>query len=178
MGRSRFKLQEKEYPYFITCSVIEGVSLFSDSELARIILESLQFIQQHKGVLVFGYVIMGNHIHAVIQADDLGEVIKSFKSYTAKLIVKSLEARRRLIVLKKLRFHKKKHKTQSEYQLWQEGVHPKQVNSSIKMISMLEYIHNNPVKAGYVDNPIHWRYSSARNYRGETGLIDISLYAG
>ena len=31
----------------------------------------------------------------------------------------------------------------------------------------------NPVKRGYVDEPAHWRYSSARNYQGQAGLIPI-----
>ena len=66
----------------------------------------------------------------------------------------------------------------SEYQVWQEGVHPKQINSPQKMIKCLEYIHNNPIKAGYVDDPEHWRYSSARNYNSNNGLIDITVFEG
>ena len=37
----------------------------------------------------------------------------------------------------------------------------------------LEYMHNNPVKRGYVDEPVHWRYSSARNYAGKAGLAKV-----
>ncbi|HEV7999545.1 MAG TPA: hypothetical protein VGP63_06685 [Planctomycetaceae bacterium] len=41
------------------------------------------------------------------------------------------------------------------------------------MWQKLEYIHNNPVARGYVDDPLHWRYSSARNYAGLPGLIEV-----
>ena len=41
------------------------------------------------------------------------------------------------------------------------------------MRQKLEYMHNNPVKRGYVDEAVHWRYSSARNYAGLRGLIDV-----
>ncbi len=40
----------------------------------------------------------------------------------------------------------------------------------------MEYIHNNPVKKGYVDDPLHWRYSSARNYFGKEGIIEIERF--
>jgi hypothetical protein len=39
----------------------------------------------------------------------------------------------------------------------------------------LDYIHNNPVERGYVDEAEHWRYSSARNYAGEEGLISVEV---
>ena len=41
------------------------------------------------------------------------------------------------------------------------------------MVQKLDYMHNNPVERGYVDEPAHWRYSSARNYLGLPGLIQV-----
>ncbi|MGZ8182658.1 MAG: hypothetical protein ACXWT1_11900 [Methylobacter sp.] len=41
------------------------------------------------------------------------------------------------------------------------------------MRQKLDYIHQNPVKRGYVDQSEHWRYSSARNYAGQAGLIEV-----
>ena len=90
----------------------------------------------------------------------------------------SLEERGRVLLLKKLSFHKKLYKRQSTYQVWQEGGHAKQIDSAKKMISCLEYIHYNPVKAGVVDVAEHWRYSSARNYKSLSGLIKVSIYEG
>jgi hypothetical protein len=68
---------------------------------------------------------------------------------------------------------KMRHKIDQRYQLWQEGSHPEQIQSDEMMIQKLEYMHYNPVRRGYVDDPTHWRYSSARNYAGLTGLIDV-----
>ena len=76
--------------------------------------------------------------------------------------------------MKELAFYKIKHKVDSQYQFWQEGTHPKQILNEEMMRQKLDYIHYNPVKRGYVDLPEHWRYSSARNYAGQTGLIEIS----
>ena len=176
MGRSRFTFHETHYPYFITCSVLDGVALFSDPELVKIVLNSLSFIQTEWAVKLYGYVIMENHCHLVLQSEKPSEHIRNFKSFTAKKMILSLQDRGRTLILEKLKFHKKLHKHQSIHQVWQEGVHAKQIDSDEKMDKVLEYIHFNPVKAGYVDDPVHWRYSSARNYMGQEGLIPVSFF--
>lgn len=73
-------------------------------------------------------------------------------------------------------FYKKAHKKNTTYQLWQEGIQPKLIQDDKTMIQKIEYIHNNPVKRGYVDDGVHWRYSSARDYFGGVGLIDIEKF--
>jgi len=176
MGRSRFRFHETHYPYFITCSVLDGIALFSDTELAKIVLNSLSYIQTEWSVTLYGYVIMENHCHLVLQSGKPSGHIRNFKSYTAKKIITSLQNRGRTLILEKLRFHKKLHKHQSIHQVWQEGVHAQQIDNDVKMSQVLEYIHFNPVKAGYVDDPVHWRYSSAGNYMGMDGLIPVSLF--
>jgi hypothetical protein len=79
-------------------------------------------------------------------------------------------------LLTRLRFAKRAHKTDREYQFWQEGIHAEMVFSEAIMLEKLTYIHNNPVKRGYVDRAEHWRYSSARNYEGQVGLIDVNAW--
>ncbi len=75
-----------------------------------------------------------------------------------------------------LSFYKKAHKEDREYQLWQEGIQPKLIQSDAMMIERINYIHNNPVKRGYVDEGEQWRYSSARNYDGCEGLIKVEKF--
>ena len=99
--------------------------------------------------------------------------MQSFKSYTARQMLDLLERHSAEVLLRQLRAHKLPHKTQSEYQVWQEGSKPKQIQNDEIMWQKLEYMHNNPVKRGYVDDPLHWRYSSARNYAGQAGLIEV-----
>jgi putative transposase len=76
-------------------------------------------------------------------------------------------------VLELLALFKQAHKTESQYQVWEEGSHPQLIESETVMRQKLDYIHQNPVKRGYVDLPEHWRYSSARNYLGQEGLIEV-----
>ena len=60
------------------------------------------------------------------------------------------------------------------YQFWQEGVHPEWIQNEAMSRRKVEHIHQNPVKRGYVDRTGYWRYSSARNYAGPEGLLEVS----
>jgi len=77
------------------------------------------------------------------------------------------------VLLQQLRALKLRHKKESTYQVWQEGSHPQQIRDDEMMWQKIEYIHNNPVVRGYVDDPPDWRHSSARNYAGRRGLIEV-----
>ena len=107
MGRSRFKFYEPYYPYIVTCSILDGISLFSDPELANIVLSSLEFLQAEASITLYGYVLMENHMHMAIESEQPSQILKNFKSYTAKRMIESLEERGRVLLLKKLSFHKK-----------------------------------------------------------------------
>jgi putative transposase len=115
--------------------------------------------------------VLENHLHLIAQSPDLPAEIASFKSWTAKRLLEVLKKQRAERILKQLAFYKKAHKQDREYQVWEEGSHPEQ--SHTMMRQKIEYIHQNPVKRGYVDNPVHWRNSSARIYAGETGALNI-----
>ncbi len=72
-------------------------------------------------------------------------------------------------------FTKKKYKKDSEYQVWQEGFHPQIITSEEVLKQKVEYIHNNPVRNGVVEEAEHWIYSSAKNYLCKEGCIEIDL---
>lgn len=178
MGRSRYKVHEDHYPYFLTSSIIEGIPLFKEPGIVKFILDGLVFPQTERGVELNAYVIMENHIHLVAKGDDLAKHIRNFKSFTAHQIIKFLKVYKKVQTLEKLKRAKLNHKAESEHQVWQEGSHPKQLFTNEMMIQKVEYTHYNPVKRGYVDDPVHWRYSSARNYVGKEGLISVSIFVG
>ena len=122
---------------------------------------------------MLGYVILENHLHFVAAAEDLSKEVRDFKSYTAKRLIALLKQAGAETLLDELRFYKLRHKLDQEFQLWQEGSQPKEIAGDEMLRQKLEYMHFNPVKRGYVDDPVHWRYSSARNYAGQSGLIEV-----
>ena len=174
MARSRYRVLGSS-PHFVTCSTVNWIPLFSKPELVLILLDSLQFLQNQQRIVLHGYVIMENHLHMIASAENLSKEIRTFKSFTARSSIDWLtEHQPRSYWLRCMESARLSHKTGQRYQMWQEGFHPKMVCSDEMLRQKLDYIHNNPVKRGYVDNPAHWRYSSHRNYLGEPGLLPIT----
>jgi REP element-mobilizing transposase RayT len=116
---------------------------------------------------------MENHLHLIASATNLSREIATFKSFTARSSIDWLKANQSGYWLRQLAIHKRSHKKDQEYQMWEEGSHPQAIVNWEMFQQTLDYIHNNPVKRGYVDEPSHWRYSSYRNYVGQEGVLSI-----
>jgi REP element-mobilizing transposase RayT len=174
MTRTRYRIYETEYPYFITSTVNSWLPVFTRQEAADVVFDSWRYLQREREFRIFGYVILENHLHMIVSAPELPAVMHSFKSWTARKIIDLLEECGSKTLLRQLRATKLNHKKQSEYQVWQEGGKPKQIQNDEMMWQKIEYIHNNPLDRGFVDDPLHWRWSSARNYAGQRGLIDVT----
>lgn len=173
MPRSSYRVLSNPYPHFLTATINQWLPLFTRPQTVDIVLDSWRFLQQTAGFQLYGYVILENHLHLIAASEDLSRDMQRFKSYTAKEIIAHLERHRQERMLHWLAFFKRSHKQESRYQVWEEGSHPQIIESETAMRQKLDYIHQNPVKRGYVDRPEHWRYSSARNYLGLAGLIEI-----
>ena len=70
-------------------------------------------------------------------------------------------------------YHGKYNKRNKVYQVWQQNNRPKVLHSPAFTYQKINYIHQNPVEAGFVNEPKGWKYSSAGDYEGEKGLIDL-----
>jgi len=172
MGRSRYKITDPELPHFIAVTVLHWIPIFTRPAMAEIILDSLRFLI-NDGLKVYAYVIIENHMHLIVKSHQLEKDISRFKSFTAKCLIRYLDENNVQQILQQLAFYKKVHKHDRAYQLWQEGVHPEWIQNEEMMQQKIEYIHQNPVKRGYVDDAVHWRYSSARDYAGSPGLLAV-----
>jgi putative transposase len=178
--RTRYKIQgpEEGRIFFITSTIVEWLPVFFHKDHFDIIIHSLEFCRTHKAMKLYAYVIMENHIHLIVSAPEMVKVVQSFKSFTAKELLDSFAQKKIDWLLNQLAFFKAKHKTQSAYQVWQEGYHPQELLTIEIMNQKNEYIHNNPVRRGYVKRPEHWQYSSAGQIlSGNKGIIDVEKIA-
>jgi len=141
-----------------------------DPEVVDIIIASLKYLQK-EDLIIFAYVIMENHLHLIVKSDNLSEIIRRFKSYTATEIVNYYSSSLKTKQLKK--FNYINNLAHSKHKIWEEGFHPVMIENTKIMSVKLKYVHENPVRRGYVDEMESWRYSSARNYSGQKGLIDV-----
>lgn len=172
MGRSRYKITDTTKPHFLTLSVLYWIPVFTRPDTVTIVLESLQHLNQ-RGLKLYAYVILENHLHLIAQSPDLKKDMTSLKSFTARKLIDYMKQNNIKTLLDQLAFYKKAHKKDREFQFWQEGMHPQLIENQEVLKQKINYIHQNPVKRGYIDQAEHWRYSSARNYIGQPGLIDI-----
>ena len=176
MTRTQHKTDPDKTTYFVTSSVVNWIPLFSKPELAQIVLDSLDFMNSHKRLLIHAYVLMEDHIHILASSENFPLEMRKLKSFTAKKIIELLQVHRRLTYfLDLLKAGKQPFKYDQSFQVWQEGYHPQHIRDMDMYQNTMEYIHMNPVKRGFVDYPEHWRYSSSRDYKGEPGLINITL---
>ena len=173
MGKSRYKFADPCLPHFLTCTVLHWIPVFTRPETVDIVFNALGYLITQKNMKIYAFVVLENHIHLVAQSEDLNEDMRTFKTYTAKRLIEYLKKHNAKTILKQLAFYKKAHKSDRNYQFWEEGCHPEWIQNDEMMRNKVEYIHQNPVKRGYVDEAVHWRYSSARNYQGQGGLLDI-----
>ena len=173
--RTRYKAIENHAIYFTTSTIVEWIPVFTSNKYSDIIINSLSYCRQNKGLKVFAYVIMDNHIHLLVSGYNLSVIIKDFKSYSAREIIKAAENEKKEWLLNQLRFYKRLHKTDSEYQVWQEGFHPQMIITDDMLLQKMEYIHNNPLRRGLIERPEHWSYSSASNYILGSGRMDVDV---
>ncbi len=175
-----YKIRDQTKPHFLTFTVVDWVDVFTRKRYKDILVESLNFCIANKRLVVFGYVIMSNHLHIIMQNDDglLSDVIRDFKKHTSKKIIKSIEEEpesRREWMLERFARATDSHSRNKAFQFWKYGNHPEEIYSEKFMWSKLDYIHLNPVRAGLVEKASDYSYSSAVNYVKQEGEVKITL---
>lgn len=176
---SKYKMHNPEGSYYFTLTIVGWIDLFSRQIYRDILLDSLRYCQQHKGLLLYAYVVMTNHVHLIAATEeghDLVETIRSLKKHTAKKLLEAIEKEpesRREWLLYLLGYFGKQVK--QAHQVWQHDNHPIEVWSTKVILQKINYIHLNPVRAGFVIEPEHWIYSSASNYLYGTGILEVLL---
>lgn len=175
-----YQIRNQGAPHFLTFTVVDWVDVFTRKVYSDIVIDSLKYCQDQKGLDMFGYVIMSNHIHLIIQSNQkqLSALIKDFKSFVAKRIIEMVKEgseSRSDWMLKRFEFAARSNSRNSQYQFWRYGNHPEEVFSEEFPWTKLNYIHMNPVRAGIVNKASEYRYSSASNYVSGEGLLNFEL---
>ncbi len=111
MTRTRYRIYETEYPYFMTCTINGWLPVFTRPDAAEIIFDSWRYLQREREFKLFAYVILENHLHLIASVPDLSDVMQSFKSFTAKQILDLLQQHGAERLLHQLRALKLRHKT-------------------------------------------------------------------
>ncbi len=172
----------------MTLQVVGWVDIFTRKIYKDIIIENFSFCQKNKGLTIFAYVIMSNHVHLLVQSasGNLSDTIRDYKSFTSKIILNEIETsnecRKECLpaeasvqagMLNRFHFNAGRHSRNSKYQFWTHENHPEHIYSNKFIAQKIEYIHNNPVRSGIVSKPENYIYSSARNYAALDSILDV-----
>ena len=172
-----YKIGKDDSAYYLTFQVVGWVDLFTRQVYRDIVVESIKFCQANKGLNLFAYVIMSNHVHLLAQSeqDNLSGFVRDFKNYTSKkfleVVLGDKESRREW--MKVVFAYHGKLKNKQTYQIWTHESHAEHVFSQKFIEQKVNYIHQNPVRNGLVANAEDYLYSSARCYAGMSGPLEV-----
>jgi REP element-mobilizing transposase RayT len=175
-----YKIRDQTRPHFLTFTVTDWVDIFTRKCYRDIVIDSMKYCQKQKGLVLFGYVIMSNHIHLTAQSADvhLSDLIRDMKKFIAKEILAAIvnePESRQDWMLKRFEFAAQGTNANEFYKFWQSGNHPEEIFSEKFFWIKLNYIHLNVVRAGIVKNASDYIYCSASNYTTNNGIIDVEL---
>ncbi len=154
---------------FVTTTTVDRIPAFYNKIVRDTVITQLEETAKHFGISLIGYVLMPSHLHALFglpQIELLSKFMQSFKSLTSRK-------------LKELEFGKLKDKLWEKdgFRLWRPRFDDVIITSEKQFKIKLDYIHNNPVKAGLVNEPKGWLYSSAEDWLGGSkGMLKVDKY--
>jgi putative transposase len=181
MSGDRYLIADQKEIYFLTFTVVGWIDVFTRKEYKLDIVDSLNYCVENKGLCVFGWCLMSNHLHLIVQSrgeNDLSAIVRDFKKFTAKKILKRIEEEpesRRNWMLNQFEYAGRKLKRIKKYKFWKDDNHAIELDTNSMFDSRLDYVHHNPVEAMIVEEPEHYLFSSARDHGGIKGLVKVTF---
>jgi REP element-mobilizing transposase RayT len=161
--------------YFVSFSVVGWIDVFTRREYQEILIQGLEYCQKNKNLKLYCYCIMPSHIHFITYSEN-GEIsgtLRDLKSFTSKQLFKAIaenpQESRKEWMLNQFRYYGSRNSQKQNTQFWQHSNHPFFLYSQMMIKQKVDYIHMNPVKAGFINQPHEWRMSSAN----ENGPIKV-----
>jgi putative transposase len=176
-----YKIRDQQKLYFVSFATVNWIDVFIRREYKDIVVASLSYCIGHKGLEVYAWCIMSSHVHLIIGSTGakMEDILRDLKRHTAKALLKAIaghnQESRKEWMLWMFERAGKRNPNNSKYQFWQQHNQPIELWSNELMDQKLHYLHRNPVEAGWVEEPEHYLYSSARDYAGVKGLVEVKI---
>ncbi len=177
----KYKFHDNDKLYFISFAVVNWIDIFIREEYKQELIKSWQYCIENKGLQIYGWCIMTSHVHMIIgtTGKNLDDIVGEMKSYTStqfkKIIKDHPQESRKEWMLWMMERAGKKNSNNSDWQFWQQHNKPLEIKDQEMFDNTLKYIHDNPVLAGFVNKAEDWKYSSAADFCGLKGLINLSF---
>ncbi len=170
------KIRIEGSAYYITSIVHGRLAIFTHPSFIIPLIDSLNFYRyQHHSKLI-GYVIMPDHFHLILWPQDnanVSDFMRDFKRFTSGRITRQASLEKRTEWVKAFE-QAGQDTSRAEHKVWQDCFWEEVVFTDEFLRQKLNYIHMNPVRAGLVDEPQKYPYSSYRNYElDDNTLIEV-----
>jgi putative transposase len=181
MMSRKYKFRDQTANYFVSFATVFWVDVFTRRVYKNILVDSLNYCVVNKGLIIYGWVIMSNHVHLIIGTNDmeLQNIMRDLKKFSSKTIIDAIkdnqQESRKEWMLSMFEKAGENNSNNKHYQFWQQHNHPIVLNNADIFEQKLNYIHENPVQSGFVDNATDYPYSSARDYSDEKGMVFVEL---
>jgi REP-associated tyrosine transposase len=140
--------------YYFTLTVRNWYYVFDRHNRFDILGNALSYCKENKGLKLYAYVFMLNHVHLVVSSHDAIGFVRDFKRHTSKELLSNMLATEPNVM-------KLFEVEGGGHEFWARTNMPKAIESEKFLIQKVEYVHNNPVRKGYVKRPEYWVWSSA-----------------
>ena len=177
----KYKFRDQDNLYFVSFAVIHWIDLFIRNEYKDILLKSFEHCIKTKGLELYAYCIMTSHVHLIIGSnkEPMENILRDMKRHTSETLRQVIETSttesRKEWMLHMMKTAGTLNPNNKGFQLWRQDNRPIELKDSERLYQKLKYIHHNPVEAGFVEKEEDWLYSSASNYHGLKGLIEVIL---
>lgn len=176
-----YKFHNPEGLYFISFATVCWVDVFVRRLYFDCLVDNLNYCVDHKGMEIYAWCIMPSHVHLVFRSNmqKPEDLVREFKSYTSKQLIKliedSIQESRKEWLLDTFKKAGAANSNNKKYQFWQQHNQPIELWSNAVIQQKIDYIHNNPVVAGLVENEQDYLHSSARDYCDIKGLVKVVM---
>lgn len=174
-----YKFHNPDGVYFVSFAVVEWLDVFTRTEYKTILVDSLRYCQLKKGMEIFAWCIMSNHMHLIFRSarEQKPELLLGdFKRFSSKAVVKAIASNAQEsmkdFLLDRFSEAGRKASNVKGYQFWRHDNKPIELWSNKVIDEKINYIHQNPVEEGLVFRAEDYRYSSAADYAGEKGILE------
>jgi len=176
---TKYKFKDQQKAYFVSFATVHWIDAFTRNEYRNIVTDSLRFCQKEKGLILYAWCIMTNHVHLLMgtQGEPMDKLMMNMKRHISTemrvAIRDNLTESRKEWMIWMMERAGKLNNNNIDWQFWQQNNHPIEISHPDMLQQKLDYIHQNPVKAGFVYRAEDYPWSSAIDYSGGKGMLDV-----
>lgn len=169
--------------YFLTLNTVDKIDVFTRPAYKQVVADALNHFIASQGVVIYAWTLMTSHLHMIVRTKENSAPAyfeRDFKKFTTPLILKAIEMEmdfRRDWMIKHFEDYANSLRRIEKFHLWQNCSSPLRIecDQPQTLLDRIAHIHENPVRERIVEQPEAYIYSSARDYAGMRGLVNVRV---